>query len=151
MSGPADERPTTPGLSGLEGALQALVPRPAALDRDAVVFRAGRASVRRWPWACATAGSTAAAAALGVLLLARPVVPVERVVYLPAPAPPGVNAQLPPPPPAPEPSTPRGRFPDAPLARGLDGLADPSPFADLPARFRIAPSHSLTSVGEFVP
>jgi hypothetical protein len=87
-------------LTELEAALRSLQPR-ADLDRAALWFRAGRASVRSgWVWPLA-----AAASAAGVLLLTRPTPPaIERIVYVtvpaPAPAPPDV------PHPAPEPPSP---------------------------------------------
>jgi hypothetical protein len=77
-----------PALDALAGALRGLTPGAGRLDRDALMFRAGRASApRRRAWPLATAASAAAALALGVLLWARPELPprtVERVVYLPA-------------------------------------------------------------------
>ncbi len=81
-----------PALDALAGALRGLAPRAGGLDRDRLMFRAGRASApRRWAWPLATAVSAAAALALGVLLWARPEPParvVEHVVSLPAEAPP---------------------------------------------------------------
>jgi hypothetical protein len=81
-----------PALDALAGALRGLAPRAGGLDRDALMFRAGRASApRRWAWPLATAASAAAALALGVLMWARPEPAprvVERVVYLPAESPP---------------------------------------------------------------
>jgi hypothetical protein len=75
-----------PALNALAGALRGLAPRPAGLDRDRLMFRAGRASAPRgWAWPLAATASTAAAVALGVLLWARPEPrTVERVVYVPA-------------------------------------------------------------------
>lgn len=76
-----------PALDALAGALRGLAPR-GGLDRDALMFRAGRASAPRGlAWPLAAAASAAAALALGVLLWARPEPAprvVERVVYLPA-------------------------------------------------------------------
>jgi len=85
-----------PELTALADALRALAPRPGALDRDDLLFRAGQASVprpRRWPWLLATALSSGAAVALGAVLLWRPptvhtvehVVTVVREVQVPAP------------------------------------------------------------------
>src|SRR5262245_54030076 len=96
-------------LTELEAALRGLQPR-ADLDRPALWYHAGRASVRRgWSWPLATGMSTALAAVFGFLLLTRP--PTERVVYIhvPAPAPsvPPVRPPEPEPPsPAPDPGTP---------------------------------------------
>jgi hypothetical protein len=79
-------------LDALADALRGLAPRAGALDRDRLMFRAGRASASRgWAWPLAALASTAAAVALGVLLWARPGPPprvVEHVVYLPAEVPP---------------------------------------------------------------
>ena len=81
------ERPEELELTTLESALRDLRPRPEALDRAALMYRAGRASVRGWAWPAATALAAALAMTLGVSLLLRPAPPVvERVVYLPAPA-----------------------------------------------------------------
>jgi hypothetical protein len=75
-------------LRELEAALRGLVPQ-GGLDREALMFRAGRASARPgrgWPLAAAT--STAAAAVLGALLWSHPgPVPVVRYVTVPVPAP----------------------------------------------------------------
>ena len=100
-----------PTLAGLEAALAALAPMPGRIDRDALLFRAGQASVPRrgwaWPGAAATLGVLAAT--LGALLAVRPATkPVERIVYVyvkePAaptptadePAPVPLESQLPP-------------------------------------------------------
>lgn len=61
---------------------------PTAVDRDELLFRAGRASVRtprRWQWAC---GVLALTQAVGLGLWATR--PPERVVVFVAPAPPAV-------------------------------------------------------------
>jgi hypothetical protein len=83
-----EERMNDPALGALAEALRGLAPRAGGLDRDRLMFRAGRASApRSWAWPLATAASTAAAVALGVLLWARPEPAprvVERVVHLPA-------------------------------------------------------------------
>jgi hypothetical protein len=89
-----------PALDALAAALRGLAPPPAGLDRDALMFRAGRAAApRRWAWPLATAASTAAAVVFGVLLWVRPEPPrvVERIVYLPA-EPPSAAADEPAPP-----------------------------------------------------
>jgi hypothetical protein len=71
-----------PALDALAGALRGLAPRPAGLDRDGLMFRAGRASAPRgWAWPLTAAASTVAAAFLGVLLWARPE-PPPPVVYV---------------------------------------------------------------------
>jgi hypothetical protein len=81
-----------PDVSDVEALLQELKPVATGLDRDRVLFRAGRASVLRpgrfvWP---ATSGVLALATlALSVALAVRPE-PGERIVYVtvPQPAPP---------------------------------------------------------------
>jgi hypothetical protein len=81
----SDQRETT-GLSDLEAALAALAPRPPALDRDALMYHAGRAAVRRWQWA--TAVSTTVALSLAVTPLLRPSGDrVANVAVSPPPAP----------------------------------------------------------------
>jgi hypothetical protein len=114
----------TPGLSDLEAALGALTPRPPALDRDAILYRAGRASVRRWQWA--TAVSTTATLALAVTLLLRPSVDRGPVVVAPPPAPSVVppvvpEAELAPSTDEPAPAA-YFRLQEQLLSRGLDGL-----------------------------
>jgi hypothetical protein len=71
-------------LNAVADALAHLKPRPAALDRDTLMFRAGQASApRRWKWPLATAASTLVAIGLGVALLLRPQPPaVERIKYV---------------------------------------------------------------------
>src|SRR6516225_6587980 len=85
---PHDPPLNDPALEALAGALRGLAPRPAEIDRDRLMFHAGRASAPRgWAWPLATAASAAAAVALALLLWARPEPPpriVERVVYVPA-------------------------------------------------------------------
>ncbi len=82
-------------LAAVEAVLLSLKPKPSSLERDRVLFLAGRASLRRrgpgsWLWPCATAASLLAAVTLGGVLLVRggPNV-VERVVYIEATAPTG--------------------------------------------------------------
>jgi hypothetical protein len=80
VSEPADE------LTALETALRALPPAGPALDRDAVLFRAGQAAAARprWGWPLAAAASLLAAVGLGLLhYLQPPPAPVERIVYVP--------------------------------------------------------------------
>jgi hypothetical protein len=146
-------------MSNLESALRGLQPRED-LDRPALWYRAGRASVRRgWAWPLATAASAALAAVLGFLLLTRP---AERVVvYVTVPAPPVPPVRLPepePPSPAPEPETPLAvppetggafspsslRLREQVLRWGLDGLPmlqEPAPSAptETPASLLCAP------------
>jgi hypothetical protein len=128
-------------LTDLEAALRGLQPR-ADLDRAALWFRAGRASVRSgWAWPLAAGVSAAAAAVLGCLLLTRPAPPaVERIVYVTVPMPVPQPAPVPPSPP-PEAETPLAsavrempewgsptegrRLGDHILRWGLDGLPQP--------------------------
>jgi hypothetical protein len=94
-----------PQVSDLESALRTLRPR-ADLDREALMYHAGRACARgNWAWQLAAGGSTTLAAVLGLLLLTRPAAPVvERIVvhtvYVPAPP------QEQPAPPSPPPEAP---------------------------------------------
>jgi hypothetical protein len=93
-----------PDLKALEAALGALRPTPDAIERDRLMFQAGRASVPRpgrfWQATAGTFGTLSVL--LGGLLLLRPA-PAERIVYVPSQAEtPAVLAGLPvadPPPP----------------------------------------------------
>jgi hypothetical protein len=81
------ERPLDPALTDLERALGALAPVPAALDRDRLLFEAGRRAARRrgWYWPGATAALALLAAGLGTALVLRAgPPPVERMVSIPA-------------------------------------------------------------------
>jgi|SRR6516162_4610825 len=75
-----------PELAAIEAALSSLAPAPAAIDRDRLLFQAGRASAlrRRWLWCGLGAASTAGAAvvAWALLMLNHPE-PSVRVVYVP--------------------------------------------------------------------
>ncbi len=69
----------------MEAELAGLRPREDRLDRERLIFRAGQASVAgrqagivRWAWPAVSAGMTAAAATLLVMLLVRPE-PRERI------------------------------------------------------------------------
>jgi hypothetical protein len=94
---PSRELPTE--LKALEARFAALVPRDDCLDREQLMFLAGRASIegpletgnpmpRAWPeskaWPAAFAGMTAVAAALLVALVARPVVDEPTVLQVAA-------------------------------------------------------------------
>ena len=78
-------------LAGVESLLRSLRPAAGGLDRDSLMFHAGRLSARGSPWAggvwfwpSAAAAMTVLAVTLGAALMLRfneP--PVERIVYLP--------------------------------------------------------------------
>ncbi len=96
-----------PTLAGLEAALAALAPMPDQLNRDALLFRAGQASIPRysWAWPGAAAALGLLAATLGALLTLRPAEKVVEHVYVyvkepaaptPAPAPTPSEAEQPP-------------------------------------------------------
>jgi hypothetical protein len=87
-----------PDLTTLATALAALRPLPDRLNRDPVMFEAGRQSVSRRSWAWATATGVLSAACLvlsGVLLFRSPPDPVIRIVYVPE-APPVAASNRPP-------------------------------------------------------
>jgi hypothetical protein len=122
------ERSHDATLTEFERALAALEPVPPALDRDRLLFEAGRRSARRrgWPWPAAALGLLAAA--LGGTLLLRPAPPVVvRVVRVPVVSPSG----------APDGDSEDGPIPaDRPgyfqlrehlLTRGLESLPTPAP------------------------
>jgi hypothetical protein len=78
-------------MKPLESALAALEPRPAAFDRDRLMFLAGQRSAARrgWTLPCLTAALASAGTLLGVMLLYRPepqvVVRPDPPYELPAP------------------------------------------------------------------
>ncbi len=89
-----DETPDR-GLNAFARALAVASPHPGRLDRDALLFAAGRAAQARQgrAWRLSTAALALLSAGLGAALAVRPapapgVVEVERVVYVPAPTPP---------------------------------------------------------------
>src|SRR5947209_1548566 len=62
------------GLSALESKLISLTPQPSALDRDYVLYHAGRASVRSgWFWQATTGFLVLVVAGLTLALLFRPI------------------------------------------------------------------------------
>ncbi len=141
------ERPEERELTALEAALRELRPKPDSIQRDALMYRAGRASVHSWLWPLVAMATTMIAAVLGIVQLARPVPPVaERIVYLPAPAVPQEPVSVKPeesaPPSVPEPlvsepldSSPRGqylRMQERVLRLGLKGIPPPPPAPPLP-------------------
>ncbi len=128
----------------LETALAGLAPTPPAVNRDRLLFEAGRAAGCRTAnrWRAATHGGGLLAAGLAVALFTRSpevvvrteFVPVEKP--LPAPEPP----PLPPPSPEPDPSAAGAvarwlNLRDAVLADGLTALP-PAPAAGPPAGSR---------------
>ena len=110
-----------PELASFEEELRDLAPRPGCLDRDALLFAAGRASAKASRWRAATAGLVALS--LGVLLAVRPTPPVvERIVVAPVEPEPvyePVPRTLPP-------SISRQTLIDQVFLHGLDGLPDPT-------------------------
>jgi hypothetical protein len=143
MSGHGQEPGPAPGLSALEQELRRLSPREAALDRDALFFRAGQASARtRWLWPAATAASSLAAVVLAaVVAFQPPPQAAERVVYVPverpapAPRPSAVTAAEERPEPAGPPSEQipaYHRLQEHLLRWGLDGLGQPAAPAPAP-------------------
>jgi hypothetical protein len=93
-----------PTLAGLEAALATLAPMPGQINRDALLFRAGQASVPRrgWVWPSAAAALGIVAMTLGAMLALRPAAPpVERIyVYVKEPAAPTLAATETAPPPS---------------------------------------------------
>ncbi len=140
--------PIDPGLNEVAAALAGLRPSAPAIDRDRLLFNAGRASAPRpWFWRTTTAAGATAAAVLAAVLIFRPAPPpveVVRVVTVhdqpPAPPtppkenepPPAPLEAEPPVPPYPWPTTPYTRLEDKVLRWGLDGLAEPTPPAAPP-------------------
>jgi hypothetical protein len=85
---PSEDLP--PELRSFEAQLAALVPRTDRLDRERLMYRAGRASLaaeigrRPWAWPAAFSAMTVVAASLLVALAVRP---AEHIVEVPGPAP----------------------------------------------------------------
>jgi hypothetical protein len=79
-----------PELAGLEAALAALAPMPDRINRDALLFRAGQASIpgRGWAWPIATAALGVVSVVLaGVVAFRLSPSPAERVIVVKAPQP----------------------------------------------------------------
>jgi hypothetical protein len=90
------------GLSALESKLTSLTPQPSALDRDYVLYHAGRASVRPgWFWQAATGFLVVVVACLSLALLYRPIQRSDPLVV----------QDVPPIPPQPVPPTPSTLIP----------------------------------------
>jgi hypothetical protein len=79
------ERADDAEVKDLESTLRGLRPR-ADLDREALMYRAGRAAAGRgWGWPLTTAAALALAATLAVRLWTLPPPAGERIVFVPAP------------------------------------------------------------------
>ena len=129
-----------PELTDLEAQLQALKPTPGGLDRDRILFRAGRASARgpgRYLWPGVSGVLALTTVALAVALAIRPE-PSERVVYVEVPRaapppqeqrPPGAIDEVPAPTPPEKALLTGGRsLMERQLLRwGLDALPAPTP------------------------
>jgi hypothetical protein len=140
-----DETPD-PQLNAFARSLAATAPHPGRLDRDALLFAAGRAAQARHGrvWRVGTLLFALTSAGLGATLTLRPasVVEVERTVYLPAP-PPATSATRPrlEAPPAISPAVAGSdaewaasvRLRERVLEEGIAGLPTPSPLAYVPA------------------
>ncbi len=126
-------------MNAVESALRGLTPTPQPLNRDALMYQAGRTSAapRPWLWQAATAAAMLCAVGIGIAFWMRPaeVRRVERIVYLPAPPPaPAPTPPVEPPSPGSRPTTsliaspwepPASRYEqvrDNVLRWGLDGL-----------------------------
>jgi hypothetical protein len=130
-------------LDPLERQLRGLTPRPAAIDRDQLMFASGRAAAGRslTVWRCATAASLCLALGLGTfagLQQANERI-VEQIVYLPAPTPAAPREPAPfeetaPPSTSPSSPAPSTQLADAAwslrrrvLTEGVDALPPPPP------------------------
>jgi hypothetical protein len=163
MFGPTGDEASGPEVTAVERALRELSPRPAVLDRDAILFRAGQSAAPRsrlWPLATALAVSVAVVLGVRLALLPGPRV-VERIVRVPVvvaappdkpagpaeerePASPGPDS------PAPSYQTPQHRLQERLLLWGLDGLGEIRPDPE-PPRFRSPLAVPLSPSGDFLP
>jgi hypothetical protein len=145
------EQHPAPDLAALADELRRLAPRDPALDRDATLFRAGRASAPRgWLWPAATAVSSLAAGLLGAALYFQPppqTVTVKELVYV---EPPSVAAEPPAEAPDDEDLPPHRRLHEHLLRWGLDGLPTPPPSLPSPTR-SYSSYYSDLSKGELTP
>ncbi|MFO0841751.1 MAG: hypothetical protein U0797_05030 [Gemmataceae bacterium] len=131
------EQHPAPELAALADELRRLAPREPALDRDATLFRAGRASATRgWLWPAAAAASSLTAVLLGGALYLQPppqAVTVEtRVAF--EPAYPAVEVIPREESPVYEGLPPHRRLQEHLLRWGLDGLEPPPPSPPAPGR-----------------
>ena len=123
------ERSQDTELTAIESALRELRPKADALDRAAMMYRAGRASARGWLWPTTTLFSTAAAMLLGIALWIRPA-PTVLYVAVPPTGNDAVSAASPSP--ALTHDSERGAWSryvhlqEQVLLHGLDGLPPPS-------------------------
>lgn len=155
------ERSPDPSLTALEAALASLAPQPARLNRDRLLFEAGRRAARPsrlWPVSAVTLACVALAQA-GILLLRPAPAVVERYVLLPSrpePAPavkPVAPAEQPAPPAVAsakrDEAWPAGdsswSLRDQVLRWGVDIIPDPPPVAPVSPR---EPAGSSTSASE---
>lgn len=138
MSEPQDRE-----LTHLENGLRSLVPRPANIDRDQLMFEAGRASARLTPWwPVSTLGLGAVALALTMALIMQSTSePIVQFVQVPVevPAPPRVEPEAPAPaiaPPAVREETPGPksywRLHQTAAQLGVEQLLAPEPMASVP-------------------
>lgn len=149
-------------VNDLEGRLRALAPANPALDREATLYRMGRASAPpRWPWQAASLVAALVAVGLGVAWWqerGRPPVEVvrvvERVVEVPVPTP--VPTPSPPEPiasawsPLPPDQPFYLRLQDQLLRHGLDGLLsvpDRRPAGRTPTRAELLQEMGFLSEG----
>jgi hypothetical protein len=149
------ERPHDAELTGLEAVLLTLKPAAAGIERDRLMFEAGRRSARRGRlWPCAAVALALVSAALGAALAMRPAPPaVVRVVFVERPAaPPSVPA------PGPVERSPAPaaadyfRLQEQLLSRGLDGLPPPPPPAAPPQtldQLLSGPEYAFPASGSF--
>jgi hypothetical protein len=82
----SDEEPLNAADRELEAALGGLHPQPAAIDRDRMMFEAGRRTVRHRPIAWQVVSGALAAALVISISLHREPREVERVVYVTSPS-----------------------------------------------------------------
>lgn len=117
-------------LNNLEGALRALKPASPALERDRLMFEAGKAagSGPGWLWPTATAAALLVALGLSATLFLRE--PPERVVYVkvsePPPVPEPIAIEIEPTKPAPPTRLAYLSLRERVLRDGVDGLPPPT-------------------------
>jgi hypothetical protein len=115
-------------LTALESALREMRPKPAAMDRDTLMYYAGRATALSWLWPTATFLSTAVALVLSITLWIRPSPPI---VYVAVPSSQNDGASASPPLPSSEDGAEPGAWAryvhiqEQVALRGLDGLPPP--------------------------